>query len=133
MNTILACLFIIAVSVAACLADELKYTKRRLHNIERDNFELMFFGLKNKQGGKGMLHDAKIEKPPVDEREGVSDPVNVFTDNGMILVAWYDGSKWWDLEGFTDKEVCKDWFGNVLWWSEIKLPSGWFYDSDIYK
>lgn len=72
-----------------------------------------------------MIHDAKIEKPFVNE-QGISDPVNVFTTNGMILVAWWDENDkcWHDINGET--------FGAVKYWSNINFPTGWSYDSELY-
>lgn len=69
-----------------------------------------------------MIYDAKIDKPPM--TDGKSDPVNVFTSDGLILTAWYGGGWWHDTDGET--------FGNVLWWSEIKFPSGWKCDWSRY-
>lgn len=72
-----------------------------------------------------MMHDAKIEKPFVN-KQGISDPVNVFTTNGMVLVAWWnENDKWWhDIDGET--------FGAVTHWSSINFPTGWNYDSELY-
>ena len=79
-----------------------------------------------------MVHDAKIEKPQVNEN-GVSDPVNVFTDNGMVLVAWWDAKQkcWWNIES-DNFGLRREWFGNVQFWVEIDFPHYWNYDSDVY-
>ena len=75
-------------------------------------------------------HDAKIEKPQVDSR-GVSDPVNVGTDSGLILVAWWDAKNecWWNVE---NNKIKPEYFGNVLWWSSIRIKTGWNYDESVY-
>jgi len=79
-----------------------------------------------------MVHDAKIEKPPVN-KEGLSDPVNVFTDNQMVLTAWWNaGLKSWECIESDSFGLRKEWFGNVLKWSEIEYPRDWAYDSEIY-
>ena len=79
-----------------------------------------------------MVHDAKIEKPPVNS-QGVSDPVNVFTDNEMVLTAWWNSkSKCWECIEADDYGIRLEWFGNVVWWAEIEFPTHWAYDSDIY-
>ena len=79
-----------------------------------------------------MVHDAKIEKPPVN-KAGISDPVNVFTDNQMVLTAWWNAKeRRWECIEADDYGLHKEWFGNVLKWSSIDYPSGWTYDSEIY-
>ena len=71
-----------------------------------------------------MVHYAKIEKPRM--TEGVSDPVNVFTDNGQLDVAWFQSNDgyWHTKDGDT--------FGNVLYWVEIEFPKGWSCDWKSY-
>lgn len=71
------------------------------------------------------IKDARIDKPMTND-QGVSDPVNVFTTNGMVLVAWWNSKDkyWHSLDGDT--------FGNVIWWSAISFPKGWEYDDSIY-
>lgn len=71
-----------------------------------------------------MVHYAKIEKPRM--TDGVSDPVNVFTSKGLIVVAWYQSNDgWWhDSEGNT--------FGDVIYWNEIEFPKGWKCDWSQY-
>ena len=77
-----------------------------------------------------MIHDAKIEKPLLG-KEGVSDPVVVFTDNEMVLIAWWNGECWNNIEA--DSEGIKtEWFGNVLYWTEITFPTNWVYDDEVY-
>lgn len=72
-----------------------------------------------------MIHDVKIKKPETNE-QGISDPVNVFTDNGLVLVAWWDErDKYWHT---IDDET----FGNAKAWSNINFPTGWDYDSELY-
>lgn len=74
-----------------------------------------------------MFRDAKIDKPIVDTLDYISDPVIVFTDNGIVTVAWWDEKDhyWHDAEGQT--------FGNVVKWSEIDFPSKWEYDKELYR
>jgi hypothetical protein len=71
-----------------------------------------------------MVHYAKIEKPRM--TDGVSDPVNVFTDNGQLDVAWFQSNDgyWHTKDGDT--------FGNVLYWVEIEFPKGWSCDWKSY-
>lgn len=77
-----------------------------------------------------MIHDAKIEKPLTDRR-GLSDPVIVFTDSELVLVAWWDSFEncWWNVE---NNKLKPEYFGNVSYWEEIKFPSGWVYDEEVY-
>ena len=71
-----------------------------------------------------MIRDARIEKPQTEDY--VSDPVIVFTDNGIVTVAYWDerDKYWHDTDGQT--------FGNVVKWSEITFPSGWKCDWSLY-
>jgi hypothetical protein len=71
-----------------------------------------------------MYHDNRIEKPKT--KQGISDPVNVFLDDGRIYVAyWSEKDHYWhDTDGET--------FGNVEWWSEIVLPKTWACDWSRY-
>ena len=72
-----------------------------------------------------MNKDAKIDKPWIDD-QGISDPVVVFTTNGMVLVAWWnDNDKYWHTAD-------GDSFGNVVWWQDITFPKGWEYDKALY-
>ena len=71
--------------------------------------------------------DAKIYKPLVD-KDGLSDPVNIGTDSGEIVVAWWDeNTKMWNT-------VDGDSFNaGVVWWSEIRdIPSGYRIDWQLY-
>lgn len=72
-----------------------------------------------------MVYDAKLEKPMTNE-QGISDPVNVFTTNNMVLVAWWDENDnyWHTIDGET--------FGSVKFWTNIEYPIGWYYNSDLY-
>ena len=66
-----------------------------------------------------MIHDARIDNPHM--TDGKSDPVNVFTDNGQLDVAYFcDDGFWHTKDG--------DSFGNVLWWVEIEFPRNWKCD-----
>ncbi len=79
------------------------------------------------------LHDAKIDKPPVDI-EGKSDPVVVFTTNNLVLVAWWDASTgWWNCIEANNRGFSKETFGDVLWWHDIKFPHEWYYDEEVYS
>ena len=71
-----------------------------------------------------MVHYAKIDKPRM--TDGVSDPVNVFTDNGQLDVAWFQSNDgyWHTKDGDT--------FGNVIYWVEIEFPKGWSCDWKSY-
>lgn len=73
-----------------------------------------------------MAYDAKIYKPMVDEN-GVSDPVDIFTDKGECPTAWWDANtQTWNT---TDGE---SFGGGVLYWAEKQFPVGWNYDSELY-
>ncbi len=69
--------------------------------------------------------DAKLTKPLTNEH-GISDPVNVFLDDGRVYVAWWDANKkmWFEADG--------DSYGKVKFWCYINFPTGWNYDSDLY-
>ena len=71
--------------------------------------------------------DAKTSKPYVNEY-GLSDPVNIGTDKGEIVVAWWnDNTKMWNtVDGQT-------FGGGVIWWSEIRdIPSTYQIDYSLY-
>lgn len=72
-----------------------------------------------------MIRDARIEKPSTNDM-GLSDPVVVFTDNGIVMVAYWDSKDkyWHDTDGQT--------FANVVRWSEIQFPGGWKCDWSLY-
>lgn len=81
-----------------------------------------------------MIHYAKIEKPRVNDK-GISDPVNIFTSDGEIVVAWWDEVQkcWCCPDRFNPKtEKCEAFGKGVQFWTEIKFPKGWFYDEGIY-
>lgn len=76
-----------------------------------------------------MTHDVKIEKPRVGT-DGLSDPVNLFDEDGKLHIAqWYEPKNCW-LE-IIDGE--KQTYGDkgMHWWSEIQFPHGYVYD-DVY-
>ena len=78
-----------------------------------------------------MIHQVGIDTPLVGE-DGLSDPVNLFGDDGIIRIAqWCEDHKCW-LE-VVDGEI--ETYGNrgLCWWSEIQLPHGWAYDSEFYS
>ena len=70
------------------------------------------------------MYDAKIEKPQTNKK-GISDPVNVFLDDGRIYVAWWDANKkmWCEADGES--------YNNVERWSYINFGN-WKYDSALY-
>lgn len=72
------------------------------------------------------IRDGRIDKPMVDTELFISDPVVVFTDNGIVEIAWWDEKDhyWHDTEGET--------FGNVVKWHEIEFPKNWNYDESLY-
>lgn len=74
-----------------------------------------------------MVHDANLIKPQVNE-EGISDPVNAFTENGEIVVAWWNANTkcWYSVDDPTG-------WGKVPFWSEIEYPKHWNYDKDLYS
>lgn len=78
-----------------------------------------------------MIHDAKIEKPKTEN--GISDPIVAFTSKNMVVIAWWDERSkcWWNLES-DSFGIRREWFGDVLYWSEIKFPQGWNYDEEVY-
>lgn len=79
-----------------------------------------------------MIHDAKIK--PLTDHDGVSAPVTLYTDNGMVVTGWWDGNHkyWCDLES-DSYGLKKEWFGNVLYWADIEFPEGWHYDDEVYR
>jgi len=81
-----------------------------------------------------MIHDAKKDKPYSRVGDGLSTPVTLFTDNGMVVTGWWDNYHkfWCDLES-DGKELKKEWFGNVLYWADIEFPEGWHYDDEVYR
>lgn len=79
-----------------------------------------------------MIHEAK-EKPWVDP-EGISDPVTLYTDNGMVLTGWWDAhTGFWNCVEVNGRVLYKETFGNVLYWADIDYPEGWHYDKELYK
>ena len=78
-----------------------------------------------------MIHQVGIDAPLVGE-DGLSDPVNVFDEDGIIHIAqWDENHKCW-LE-IIDGEAQT--YGNkgLHWWSEIHFPHGWVCDSEFYS
>ena len=69
--------------------------------------------------------DAKVNKPSTDWT-GLSDPCLVLTSNGYALVALYNSNSgyWYDPE-------TEDTFGNVDYYTPLKVPHGWSFN-DIY-
>lgn len=73
-----------------------------------------------------MSNDAKLLKP-MTNAQGISDPVNVFLDDGRVYVAWWDANKkmWCEMDGET--------YGTgVVAWSYIDFPKNWNYDPEKY-
>lgn len=73
-----------------------------------------------------MVQYAKIVKPMVD-KNGLSDPVDIFTDMGECPTAWWDANTqtWNTVDG-------ESFNGGVLYWVEKQFPKGWNYDSELY-
>lgn len=78
-----------------------------------------------------MIHQVGIDTPLIGE-DGLSDPVNLFDEDGILHIAqWCEKHKcWFEV---VDGEIQT--YGNkgLLWWSEIQLPHGWVYDSEFYS
>ena len=69
---------------------------------------------------KLLYSDARIDKPKSE------DPVIVLTSNGCIVVAQWDGSKWWDADTGED-------FGGAQYFAEFTLPHGWNISDHYYR
>ena len=69
-------------------------------------------------------HDARVEKPKT-YNDGLSDLVLCLTDDGLVIVAEWNGTWWYDPER-------DETFGNVVWWFDFPVPSG-FKFSDLYE
>lgn len=69
---------------------------------------------------KPLWKDAKIDKPAID------DIVIVCTSNGCVVLAQWDGSKWWDIDTGDD-------FGGAQYFEEFSLPHGWNISDHYYK
>lgn len=80
-----------------------------------------------------MKHDGR-EKPKVDI-EGISSPVLLFTDNGLILVGWYDATTgWWNSFEANHNGFSKETFGNVIEWRDIEdYPDDFHIDEEQYR
>ena len=69
---------------------------------------------------KILWSDARVDKPKNE------DPVIALTSNGCIVVAQWDGSKWWDTDTGED-------FGGVQYFAEFTLPHGWKISDHYYR
>jgi len=69
---------------------------------------------------KLLWKDARIDKPVE------YDLVLVCTSNGCVVIAQWDGSKWWDSDTGED-------FGGVQYFTEFSLPHGWKISDHYYR
>lgn len=69
---------------------------------------------------KILWSDARVDKPKNE------DPVIVLMSNGCIVVAQWDGSKWWDVDTGED-------FGGAQYFAEFTLPHGWKISDHYYR
>lgn len=71
---------------------------------------------------------------PMVDHEGISDPVTIFTDNGMVLTGWWNANTgWWNCIESNGRDFDKETFGNVIGWVYIEFPDGWHYDKELYR
>lgn len=73
-----------------------------------------------------IFYEADLYKPALGA-EGISDPVEAITDDGILCHVIWDGEKWHEIRDSGDETFNR----GLKYWRSI--PKNWLYDSDYYK
>jgi len=107
------------------------YTASYLEDFFRsmqDNNEIISYAVTERECRKAK------DKPKVDI-EGISSPKIIFTDNGLILIGWYDATTgFWNCIEANHNGFDKETFGNVMEYRDISdYPDDFHLDEEQYR